>query len=527
MPPDGAPGHAEPTVAPAVVPRVEPAPPAGAAPTGFAPGALTPQGVLFLQRSGGNAAVGRLLRGGWPQPGSKGRKLARYEAGEHAAFGGAGTVNINGVPIPRANVIAMGDFYGSPEEMQSADPAELRKLNELIERDKDFRAGKPGVKEPSNDEIEEATSARPEGQRFMDLNKANQSHFAPPKDEAARKKSEAEGKDHKSAFAKHHKAALDQATEGGASPASPTAPKRPAPDKARATNGFANHYLTDAFSAGHLINKDEVMQLAKKNWEASKDSGFWANRNTFTDAVAAGVLDDPDIAELMKDKEMSIHVGWTDVTRARFSELMHTIAYFKTDDFLNLFARTVHDKLNQQGVEVEVQGKTIKLAGDETLKGSPESLAAGRAAVAQSDANVEEAANATTAVDPEAMVKKVWDMVPKPTKTGQEQIDKVTKELTDMSDPKSVAAIVELSKKQMPTLVKELTKEGHLRTKRKPAAIKQAPATPAPPPAAPPPPARAPGPPSAGTPRAPGPAPSGEPELDPLDAGAPLPGGVR
>jgi hypothetical protein len=510
---------------------VEPAPAARAAPAGFAPGALTPQGVLFLQRSGGNAAVGRFLRGANPgsppHPGAGGHLLARYEAGEHAAFGGGGTVNINGVAIPRANVIAMGDFYGSPEAMQSADPAELRKLNALIERDKDFRAGKPGVKEPSNDEIEEATSARPEGQRFMDLNKTNQSHFAPPKDEAARKKSEAEGKDHKSAFAKHHKAALDQATEGGASPASPSAPKRPAPDKARATNGFANHYLTDAFSAGHLINKDEVMQLAKKNWEASKDSGFWANRNAFTDAVAAGVLADPKIAELMAGKEMSIHIGWTAVTPARFSELMHTIAYFKTDDFLNLFARIVHDKLNEQGVEVEVQGKIIKLAGDETLKGSPDSLAAGRAAVAQSDANVEEAANSTTAVDPEAMVKKVWDMVPKPTKSGQQQIDQVTKELTDMSDPKSVAAIVELSKKQMPTLVKELTKENHLRDKRKPAAIKQAPAPPPAPPPAPAPTAHAPAPPSAGTPAAPAPAPSGTPEQDPLDAGVPLPGGVR
>ena len=63
-------------------------------------------------------------------------------------------------------------------------------------------------------------------------------------------------------------------------------------------------------------------------------------------------------------------------------------------------------------------------------------------------------------------------------------------------------------------------------TERKPAAIKQAPAAPAPPPAGAPT-AHAPGPPSAGTPAAPGPAPSEEPEPDPLDAGVPLPGGVR
>lgn len=144
------------------------------------------------------------------------RWIARYEAGEHAQFGPAGKATVNGVEIDAANIVAMADFYRSPEAMQKADPAELRALNTLIDRDKQARLGVKGVTAPSNDEIEAATNGRPEGERFMDLNKSNFSHFAPPKDPAKAADSAAKGLDHKSVWEKHHRAALDQAHRNAA-----------------------------------------------------------------------------------------------------------------------------------------------------------------------------------------------------------------------------------------------------------------------------------------------------------------------
>jgi hypothetical protein len=46
----------------------------------------------------------------------------------------------------------------------------------------------------------------------MDLNKTNFSHFAPPKDPKAAAESAKTGGDHKSAWEKHHRTALDQGT---------------------------------------------------------------------------------------------------------------------------------------------------------------------------------------------------------------------------------------------------------------------------------------------------------------------------
>lgn len=180
----------------------------------------------------------------------------------------------------------MGDFFRTPEDMNNAPPDVLTKLDAMITQDKNARLGGKDdegapLKIPTNDDIQKITAPLGEGNTYMDLNKDNFDHFAPPKSGAS-----PDGKDHKSAFEQFHRQALDQAKKGGGAmstdkpvqkpgpigppppfPGPLAPPKDPAPatgatppenvaatvrPEAVATNVFAAHFLTDAFAAGHL-----------------------------------------------------------------------------------------------------------------------------------------------------------------------------------------------------------------------------------------------------------------------------------
>jgi hypothetical protein len=97
--------------------------------------------LLAMQRSVGNAAVSRLVATLPPA----GRTLSRFESGEHAQAGGARKITVNGVEFDEGDVIALGDFYETPEAMQKAPKAELEQLRDLIHRDREHFEGKAGV----------------------------------------------------------------------------------------------------------------------------------------------------------------------------------------------------------------------------------------------------------------------------------------------------------------------------------------------------------------------------------------------
>ncbi len=443
-----------------------------------------------LQRCVGNRATGKVLmrlsdRQRPPPSLNSGTAswIARYEAGEHAQFGGTGTVLLSGVPVDAGNVIAMADFFRSPEAMQKATAAEISALNALIERDKQFRLGVKGATAPSNDEIEAATAGRPEGERFMDLNKSNFSHFAPPTDPSAAAASAAKGGDHKSAWEKHHRAALDQAKANAAPQRAPQVsdPSKPTqgtvPANAVVTNLFAAHYLTDAFAAGHLINKREIMDGSSAQWD--KVASHWGvpGTNDFTDKVAPKLLADPTVAAALAGKQIRLAV-WADVDGHRLSELLYGMS--KGDDtrgdFFNLFARMVHDVLNREGVEVTNGTKTWKLSGDATL--NAESLQQGRLAVAESERNLQQAAASTKDLDYAAMFARVWAFVPKPTVAGAAFVKKVVDTVGDAGKPEAQAELIRLARDEIKTVVAELNKQNRLRDKPNIGAVRSAPTPP-------------------------------------------------
>lgn len=384
--------------------------------------------------------------------------MQRYEAGEHSQFGGARSMVVNGVELTEGEVIAMGDFFDTPGAMKSASKDELVRLRDLIRRDEKAYLGKDGAKAVGNKEWDDAT-----GGRYLKLAADNVAHFAPPAGTTG-----LTGVNHKAKWYDLTREALHQAWFDGQHNSHKVS------NEAQTLNSFAAHFLTDAFSAGHLINKPTIVDGAKTKWNAMKSSGLLFGETTFTKAAAKAIVNDPVAGAMLAKYELKL-VGWDDVTAQRFSEFMFQVAKKEPAKFFNAFARTVHDELDSaitkgaasDGVEVtNDQGTTWRLSGDASLKMSPATLKVATEAVAESNRNLAIAAQATSEPDYSKLQAKVWAYTPRPTGDGQKMIDDIVKRLADPNTPDAAAAVARLTISELPTAIAELIAMGYMRPKQ-------------------------------------------------------------
>ena len=126
-----------------------------------------PARLLQLQRTAGNRAVGRVL--------------ARYEAGEHIQFDTLGhNVPVAGLSgIDERYIVAMGDYYKSPEAFMNAKADELKELIAL-HRSRREGAHREGRHEPDRGRVAEVErEVAPEGRALHGSQQDQRSHFAP------------------------------------------------------------------------------------------------------------------------------------------------------------------------------------------------------------------------------------------------------------------------------------------------------------------------------------------------------------
>jgi peptidoglycan hydrolase-like protein with peptidoglycan-binding domain len=386
-----------------------------------------------LQRSLGNAAVARALG---PRPGSA--VLARYEAGEHAALGSPGkTIKVGDVEVTEAELSAMGDFYASPEKMledATNNKAKFEKLLADIRSDRDLRAqGKDGIEEST---WIADTAHRVKDEQYLDLAGNNAAHFAPGK----------RGANHKARWEGLHKQALEVAHAAAAT-------DKQVPDEARRINGFASHFVTDAFSAGHLAAKQDLMDTAQAKFDALPVTGNipFTNKlgeNSFSKALASGMLANPKIAPEFAKRELKI-IDFGDFTQKRTSELIFGLRLEEPQLFFSLFARTVHDNLDDairggaaKGLEVtNDNGDVWTLAGDATLNLSADTRAIASKAVEASRANLAIAASTPGPLDFDALFKNVWRFTPRPTTKAQHDAAVTAKAKADLPKPPAPAGL--------------------------------------------------------------------------------------
>lgn len=461
----------------------------------------TPRGVLRLQRAAGNAAVGRLLAPhaarGWKQAAPV---VQRYEAGEHVQFGdvyevkkddraskiasklgvktaalrdanqdklktwttpdgrtvqgfnagdtiivppqtegGEATkppgerqqvIDINGVPFTYGQVIALGDFYETPYDMLHAPKDELGELKHYLILD----AASPGS--VTTEQWNAATDGR-----YSRLVRDNASHFA-PSDPALVPPSGAAAGDHKSEWEKAHLQALDLAVQGDR-------------NAAMAANAFGDHFLTDAFAAGHLFNKTDIVQHF-----ATQLAG---NENAFFTAVADGAWADAGLRDLVSGFETTDRFG-IDISNAWLFRQVLLGANAEDPALIgDVITHVVHDRLNTVGVEVANDvGSTWTLFGDKEL--DPTSLQEGQRAVAQSQQNVLNTLSSATKEPPDysALNAAVWAHVPQPTAAGAATIQDAVRSLADPTLPATIDGVVRDLVFNIQLLIDEAVARGRL-----------------------------------------------------------------
>jgi hypothetical protein len=443
--------------------------------------------------------------------------VQRFEAGEHAQFGPSDLTKetifvaslkhrtftrVGKLPqigpdelfITYAEVSALGDFYDSFDQFhravqKEATYRELDGLIALVRRDTaafSSFAEKVRSNAVTNKQWEDATGGRPKDERFVALAARNEAHFAP----STTRKAES----NLGTWMAYHFRAIGLAVQGKV-------------DEALLMNAFGDHFLEDAFSAGHLKSEADLMELARVKLEVGGDS-LVTNETmkalrikAFAYAVAQGILGDSEGSALLSQYLIRARPSLAEAALAAADPLKHPLFPWREIDadnlsdvitlagsiskrkaFLHVFAKAVHDRLNRDinrrfgGIEVRNAFDRWRLAGDQTLSSSPETLKWGRLAVAQSRQNVLDVARmqqtldmmsfgraAKDQPDKAALARQVLQYIPHPTEKGEAAIEYAVDSLTDPNSAEAVKAFVQISLENLPTLVSELS-EMHVLT---------------------------------------------------------------
>jgi hypothetical protein len=405
-----------------------------------------PSGVK--QRSNGrlSAATGRVSR-------------AFYGTGEHVLAGDVDTgafhagkdkLDVNGCPFTYAELIAIGDLFETYDEMIAADPAELRRLQSLIEKSRRFYAARvfgsgSGGKNATDPEWQSAT-----GGRYLKLAEDNFAHFA-PSSSVLTPGATGTKRSHKTEWEGYHQRAIQKA-RGGA--------KADLMD-ALVINAFGDHFLTDAFAAGHLFNKDDintlfkvsVLSLGKVN-AAGKEFFAKVSKRAFTGAVKKAFSSYETVEDYLSILKWNPNIDSED----RFRDLLAGIAEVEPDLLgKSVVAKAIHDRLNEMNGGVPVtnnMGDSWDLTGDGTL--DKKNLAIMQKAVKQSIANVQDAVTSTTAVA--VYCKRVWDYTPQPTSKATAIIKDLIFTYTNPARDALVQATADLIKERYQMMLDELVR---------------------------------------------------------------------
>ena len=389
-----------------------------------------------------------------------------YDAGEHVMAGWdlyTDQLRVGqapGVMFSYGELIAMGDLYASDEQMMKASVSELKAVKNLLNRSKRYYTGHRADKslDVSDDNWVNAI-----GDRYIELAEENYSHFAPNNIYKNEPWVVNVGKhaNNRTEWEKYHRRAITEAQRLLQSAGSAGSP--PFLEGPLTINGFGDHFLTDAFSAGHTINKDATIEMFKYNFLNGKKLKPAAEK--FFERVAEKAFK----GEVRKKFSVletyePVILWWNpniDTVNA-FRKLLIGIAEQAPDEIGNLAVKALHDELNKRGVEVtnDAGAGTWRLTGDGLL--DAKNLEIIKKAVQQSVDNVNDRANATSP-NIAAAIDRVWKHVPRLTDPGKAQVRIASEAFTTPESDRLVEAASELITRKLDILIKKLLKAKQLK----------------------------------------------------------------
>lgn len=371
-----------------------------------------------------------------------------------------------GVKFSYGQIIAMADLYGSVDQMMRADPAELQNIKTLIERSTEFyRTGKRSQNlDVHNEEWDNAT-----GGRYLDLAEANYEHFSPNYifPNAPFAGSLNQHGTNKSAWEAYHKQAIEEAQKAllSANPNTSIFLEYPL-----IVNGFGDHFLTDAFAAGHVINKEEMIAYFKSNFfdgAALKPEG-----EQFFEKLAQQAFRG-EVARKFSDLESANYPvcrwGWclkwhpNINSTSRFQDMLTTAAKEQPDGVANFAVKALHDRLNEDGVEVTnlAGDKPWKITGDGFMNDDSKVII--RKAVQQSVDNINDLSILADNLNFGSYFTKVWKYVPQLTESSRQRVLALAGEYLSPTSDHLVKAAADIITRDLDSIIKTLVRDKKLK----------------------------------------------------------------
>jgi hypothetical protein len=360
----------------------------------------------------------------------KGYSGPLYDTGEHVLAGGdlyQDELLIGkppGVACSYGHIIAMADLFSSVDQMMAEDAAVLRNIKQLIDQSTAYYKGNkvPSLKDVSTEDWQKAT-----GDRYLKLAEDNYDHFAPNlfyKNESFARNAN-RYVNNKSAWEQHHERAIKAAQEMALDPAN--ANRSYVPIWPLTINAFGDHFLTDAFAAGHVINKGVVAEYFKSMFYTGKglnDKGRLFFERLASKAWTGRVAEEFKKLETYDDYGGIFTLYWhPDIKNAeRFGEVLKGAAEQEPDKIANIAVKAIHDVLNRNGIDVvnDKGNGPWKLTGDGYL--TQTTLAIMKQAVQASAENITDSGILASNIAIGNFFAKVWAYVPKLTQASEAKL---------------------------------------------------------------------------------------------------------
>jgi len=366
-----------------------------------------------------------------------------------------------GVRFSYGQIIALADMFDNYSQLLGTGTGELQEIKRLVDQStRYYKSGKPKNGDVTSEQWDTATA-----QRYLRLAEDNYDHFAPnflfPN--IARSKSTGHYGDHKAAWEAHHKIALDMVRED-----SHSSDPGYFPHDALIVNAYGDHFLTDAFAAGHIINKQAIMKMFKDNFYSG--NSLTKDAKQFFHMLGVKAFSKDKVRTKFSKLETYDAYGFWFIkwhpnmdSVGNFVELLKGIAEQEPDAVANLVVKALHDKLNKVGIEVQNQVKPASwhLTGDGHL--TQETLAIMRQAVEQSIANVRDTGILVSGFDIQPYYEKVWRHVPRLTAASEKIVKDLAKNYTSPKSTELVDAAANLIEDEVDILIRKLKDKHKLR----------------------------------------------------------------
>ncbi len=396
-----------------------------------------------------------------------------YDTGEHVRAGWdlyTDQLHVGktpGVLFSYGQLISMADLYKTVNDMMGADPTELQKLKTLIRQSTDHYTGK-GARDVKDDQWEKVTN-----KRYLELAEDNFHHFSPDYlfGQTAWGKNGGLKPNNKSTWERYHRSAIEEAQKMFLAPEN--ANRSFFPEWPLIINAFGDHFLTDAFASGHLVNKEAIIEYYKYNFYDGNSLKPEAKK-FFERAAALAWRDEVktkfSVLETVEGKIPLIGTipvvdwGHPNIDSAgRFASLLQSIAEQKPDQIGNLAVKALHDKLNKEGIEVvnDAGDGPWKLYGDGMLDN--DSLKIIQKAVQQSVDNINDPSINGSNLNFQVYFDKVWKYVPKLTPASEQKVKLLAKEYTSPTSGLLTQAAADLIYEKCDILIEKLTAAKKLR----------------------------------------------------------------